>query len=116
MLQDNEEQDSEENDTENEWISYISDFDMEIVEYLILISEKYSISDFDIRCKKVTFLISILKISCLIVNQKYSSTVIQRYIEKIYYFDSLNLLGNWNLFLMSFKDMEIIDCIGCFFI
>ena len=29
MLQDNEEQDSEENDTENEWISYISDFDME---------------------------------------------------------------------------------------
>lgn len=49
------------------------------------------------------------------INQKYSSNTIQRYIEKIYYFDSLQLLGNWNLFLISFKEMEIIDCIGYFF-
>lgn len=49
------------------------------------------------------------------INQKYSSNTIQRYIEKIYYFDSLQLLGNWNLFLISFKEMEIIDYIGYFF-
>ena len=49
------------------------------------------------------------------INQKYSANTIQRYIEKIYYFDSLQLLGNWNLFLISFKEMEIIDCIGYFF-
>lgn len=49
------------------------------------------------------------------INQKYSAITIQRYIEKIYYFDSLQLLGNWNLFLISFKEMEIVDCIGYFF-
>lgn len=36
------------------------------------------------------------------IEKKYSNDVIKRFIENIYYFNSLALLGNWNIF-------------GCFF-
>ena len=48
------------------------------------------------------------------IEKKYNPDIIKRFIEQIYYFNSLELLGNWNLFCRFFKDMEITDCIGYF--
>lgn len=48
------------------------------------------------------------------IEKKYSNDVIKRFIENIYYFNSLELLGNWNIFGCFFKEMDITDCVGYF--
>lgn len=41
---------------------------------------------------------------------KYSSQIIQNFVEKINDLNSLRLVGEWNLFNMLFKEMELEDC------
>lgn len=48
------------------------------------------------------------------IEKKYSNDAIKRFIENIYYFNSLELLGNWNIFGCFFKEMDITDCVGYF--
>lgn len=48
------------------------------------------------------------------IETKYSSQTIQNFIEKLYYFNSLKLVGEWNLFGIVFKEMETEDCKGYF--
>lgn len=48
------------------------------------------------------------------IETKYSKETIQHFIEQLYYFNSMKLVGNWNIFLQFFHEMDIIDCIGYF--
>ena len=48
------------------------------------------------------------------IDTKYSKETIQHFIEQLYYFNSMDLVGNWNIFFIFFKEMDITDCIGYF--
>lgn len=48
------------------------------------------------------------------IETKYSKETIHHFIEQLYYFNSMDLVGNWNIFLQFFKEMDITDCIGYF--
>ena len=75
--------------------------------FLEIENEDFSDDDDDVRILSLDYDIESIPEK---IEQKYSNQIIQNFIEKIYYFNSLRLVGEWSLFNMVFKDMDIDDC------